>query len=86
MMKTVRVKELKVSIPYWTGFYGLSSEVMEAVRSSGLLTVEDLGKKWHEDPKHLDRALANTKIDAKDRGKVIRGLNDATILYLESKK
>jgi hypothetical protein len=83
MYKTIKVKDSSVTIPYWTGFYGLSTEVMQAVRSSDLNTVKELGKKWHEDPIHLDRALQHVKTTAADRGKVIRGLNDAELLYLE---
>lgn len=81
----MKVKDSKVSVSYWIGYYGIKGTVRDAINAKGINTVKELGKKWHEDTKFFDNCLANVEIDKKERGKVIRGLNDAENLYLEGK-
>jgi hypothetical protein len=58
---------------------------MTALRDSGLNNVEEIGKKWNTDPKHIDKSLSNVYTDREERLKLIRGLNDAEKLYKDSK-
>ena len=70
---------------YWIGFYDLGHEIFTVLNHAHLLTVKDLGRTWHENPRHITDIMADVMTDEEERGNLLRGLNDAEALYIGHK-
>lgn len=85
-MRSVKVLEPERSISYWIGFYHLNHDFSIALKDAGYHIIEELGRDWHERPELLTEVLREIACDAEERGRLIRGLNDAEAFYLNHRQ